>query len=397
MRRSQAVLTLLAVLAVAAAIPAAASAKIPKGPAGDAFYTPPSKLPGKRHGDLIWARKLTGGDVLSGARLNELVLYRSISSAGRPIAVSGTVSLPKGRPPKGGWPVITYAHGTTGIADACAPSRDTGALPLHSYNSYTFPLFERWLKRGYAVVRTDYQGLGTPGEHGYLIGVDEGRSTLDIVRAARGLDRRLSKRVVITGHSQGGHSALWAGALAPKWTPDLDVRGTVAYAPAAKLDDQVALIKALTQPSGLSGEIALILRGIDIAKPSLDIESILNDRPRELYPDTLTKCLSELGQSDSYGGIAPADIFRDGADLSAELAEIDKNDPEHLKIPARLLIEQGEADATVFKPVTDALVKDYKKNGTKVTYRTYKGVTHGGVVDAAAAHSTKFIAGLLRR
>src|SRR3954453_18317492 len=179
MRRFHAVLTLLAVLALAAAIPAAASAKIRKGPAGDAFYTPPSKLPGKRHGDLIWARKLTGADALSGARLNELVLYRSISSAGKPIAVSGTVSLPKGKPPKGGWPVISYAHGTTGIADACAPTRDTGKATVTPLNLYIDPLLERWLKAGYAVVRTDYEGLGTPGAHPYLVGTSEGRSVLD--------------------------------------------------------------------------------------------------------------------------------------------------------------------------------------------------------------------------
>lgn len=396
MRRFHGTLTLLALVALAAAIPATAAAKVRKGPSGNAFYTPPSELPGKRHGDLIWARKLTGADRLAGARANTLVLYRSVGSDGKAIAVSGTVSLPKGKPPKGGWPVVTYAHGTTGIADVCAPSRDTGALPLHAYNSYAFPLFERWLKHGYAVVRTDYQGLGTPGDHGYLVGVDEGRSTLDIVRAARRLDPRVGRRVAITGHSQGGHSALWAGAIARKWTPDLDVRGTVAYAPASKLDDQVPLLKSLKEPSGLSGEISLILRGADIASPSLDIEGILDDRARSLYPDTLTQCLSELGGSNSFGGIAPADFFPDGADLAPALAVIDANDPEHLKIPGKLLVEQGEADSTVFKPITDALVDDLRKNGAKVRYSTYEGVSHGGVVDAAAAHSTKFIAKLLR-
>src|SRR5947208_1260634 len=83
---------------------------------------------------------------------------------------------------------------------------------------------------GYAVVRTDYQGLGTPGIHQYLVGTAEGRSTLDIVRAARKLDSRVSGRTAIAGHSQGGHAALWGAALAPKWTPELNLRGTVAFA-----------------------------------------------------------------------------------------------------------------------------------------------------------------------
>ena len=63
--------------------------------------------------------------------------------------------------------------------------------PAHGYINYAYPLLQRWLKAGYAVVRTDYEGLGTPGAHPYLIGASEGRAMLDMVRAARKLDRRL--------------------------------------------------------------------------------------------------------------------------------------------------------------------------------------------------------------
>ena len=75
-----------------------------------------------------------------------------------------------------------------------------------------YPLLQRWLKAGYAVVRTDYEGLGTPGVHQYLVGKSEGRSVLDAVRAARALEPRCRKRFVIAGHSQGGHAALFAAA-----------------------------------------------------------------------------------------------------------------------------------------------------------------------------------------
>src|SRR4051794_15879823 len=123
MRQLSALLALLALLLVAAVSPAAA--KVKTGPAGNAFYTPPSPLPGKAHGDAIWARKLSGEAALKSAGSNWLVLYRSMGSDGKPIAVSGTVSVPKGKAPKKGWPVISYDHGTTGIADQCAPSRDS--------------------------------------------------------------------------------------------------------------------------------------------------------------------------------------------------------------------------------------------------------------------------------
>src|SRR3954471_4432913 len=280
-------LVLLTVLAALAA--PGAQAKTRTGPAGEAFYTPPAPLPGAAHGDLIWARRLTGAAVAPGASSTTLVLYRSTGVDGKATAVSGIVQLPKGKAPKKGWPVITYAHGTTGIADQCAPSRDVAGTPVHPYNAYILPLVARWLKAGYAVVRTDYEGLGTPGTHPYLIGMSEARSTLDIVRAARELDPRISKDMIISGHSQGGHAALWAAGQA-SWTPELRLRGTVAFAPASHLEDQIPITTVLTTPGGgLSGLVATIARGLDTFSPQAHFTDVFSDPAAALYPQTLTQ------------------------------------------------------------------------------------------------------------
>src|SRR3954467_14459852 len=220
MSRASLALT-LAAAALAATGAAPAAAKVRTGPGGDAFYTPPSPLPKGTHGTAIWTRAVTNTAKLTSARTNRLLLYRSTGVDGRPIAVSGTVSIPKGKTPKGGWPGVTWGHGPTGIADECAPSRDTATNPAHPFNSYIYPLLETWLKRGYAVVRTDYEGLGPPGDHPFLIGDSEGYDMLDLVRAARKIEPKLlSKKVVIAGHSQGGQAALFATALAPTWAPE---------------------------------------------------------------------------------------------------------------------------------------------------------------------------------
>ena len=185
--------------------------------------------------------------MLKSAASNRLLLYGSTSTNGDRTAVSGTVAVPKGKAPKGGWPVVTWGHGTVGIADACAPS--IAGMPAQ----YDSKLLNSWLKAGYAVVRTDYEGLGIPDvTHPYLIGVSEGRGMLDMVRAARELDPKIGKDVVIAGHSQGGHAALWAASLAKKWTPDLKLRGTLALAPASHLGEQASLLAALTTPSPLT-------------------------------------------------------------------------------------------------------------------------------------------------
>jgi pimeloyl-ACP methyl ester carboxylesterase len=286
--------------------------------------------------------------------------------------------------------VITWAHGTTGIADTCAPTRlDAAAQPA---------LLETWLKRGYAVLRTDYQGLGTTDVHPYLNGTAEGRSVLDIVRAARKLDKRIGSKVIIAGHSQGGHAALWAAALAPKYTPELNVRGTVAFAPANHVGEQFSLARSLNSPGGgTTGLGSLIIRGADVADPALGIGTLLSPQAMALYPQTLTDCLDKLDQSTSWGGLAPSQIFRPDADLNPLLAFLNKDvDPEGLTIKTPVRVEQGVSDTTVFKIFTDQLVSDYTQRHVPVTYKTYDGIDHTHVVTGKpAADATKWIRGRL--
>jgi pimeloyl-ACP methyl ester carboxylesterase len=373
------------------AVPASAAPK--QGPGGAAFYKPPKHLKGK-HGGLIWVRKqTTGNDRLKGAR-NELLLYRSKDLSGKVTAVSGSVSIPKGKAPKGGWPIITYAHGTTGAADACAPTKGYNKDNL---NRYAFPLLQRWIKAGYAVVRTDYDGLGTPGVHQYLVGASEGRSVLDAVRAARAFDGKLSKRYVIAGHSQGGHAALFAAAAAPKYLPELKLRGTVAFAPASHLKTQFQLTTGIAAPGGgLGAIVALGLRAIDSADSSLGVPNLLTPNALALYPQTRTACYDALSEANSFGGLPLNDILKQGVDLTALLNAIGESDPEHLRMKTPVRIEQGTADQTVLPGFTQQLVDEYKQNGVSVVYKTYDGVSHGGVVDAAAKDSTSYIKSRLK-
>jgi pimeloyl-ACP methyl ester carboxylesterase len=345
---------------------------------------------------VIRQKPLHGAAALPGAR-NILVLYRSIGVRGKPVAVSGIVTVPKGKAPKGGWPIITWAHGTTGIADQCAPSTDGGRRdPIHGINTYVAPVMEGWLKAGYAIARTDYEGLGTPGAHPYLIGTSEGRSVLDIARAARVIDPRISDRVIIAGHSQGGHAALWAAAIAPKYTPDLIVKGTVAYAPASQLGEQTNLLNVLTAPNPLSALVATILRGVQVGYPMINAGATLSPRAAALYPLTLTQCLGQLSSASEFGGIAPADLAKPYADLSPITAALDKNDPSRRKIPTAVLVEQGLADTTVFPAITASTVMKLKALGDKVIEHTYAGVDHGGIVPAARTDAAAWIAKRLK-
>lgn len=187
----------------------------PAAPKGDGFYAPPEPIPGKP-GDVIWATEI---DPLENGRVFK-VLYRSANLRGEAIAVSGWIAIPARARPKDGYRVVSFAHGTTGMADECAPT-------VSSTPTETVPLLEQFLKRGYLVAATDYEGLGTPGWHPYVIGTSEAHSVLDAARAAREFAAGGSD-VILFGHSQGGHAVIFANELAQSYAPDLNVLGTIA-------------------------------------------------------------------------------------------------------------------------------------------------------------------------
>src|SRR5215204_5871948 len=366
----------------------AAEAKVSKGPPGLAFYEPPKPLP-RQHGTLIWARKAGGRVPLENARYTKLVLYSSKTPQGKTVAVSGSVAVPRGKPPKGGWPVISWAHGTTGVADVCAPTRDFAGTPNPTGGGYISPELNAWLAAGYAVLRTDYQGLGTPGKHPYLVGKAEGRGVIDIVQAARELDGRIGKRYLIAGHSQGGHAALFAAGEARKYLPKLRLRGTVAFAPASHLLEQASLLALVTSPSPISALAVLILDGASTQSRQIEVNRVLSDRALALYPLLRTECIGQLLAPSEYGGLAPSELQRPGADLSALNPVLAAMNPR-VRSRAPIQIEQGESDTIVLKQYTDQLRDELLAAGNQLIYKTYPGIDHVGVVTAGEADALAF-------
>ena len=187
-----------------------------------AFYVWDQEVP-STPGKLLRQEPVPDHLVLTNAEKGLRVLYTATNGIDgkTTVAVSGAIYFPKGPVPAGGWPVVAWAHGTTGVADVCAPSwmprgkRDTDYL-------------NAWLAQGYAVVASDYQGLGTPGGHPWLSVRPEGWSVLDSVRSALTAFPELENAVVIVGQSQGSHAALSAAGLAMTYAPTLRIKGTVA-------------------------------------------------------------------------------------------------------------------------------------------------------------------------
>ncbi|HET8756338.1 MAG TPA: hypothetical protein VFM58_10025 [Solirubrobacteraceae bacterium] len=123
---------------------------------------------------------------------------------------------------------------------------------------------------------------------------------------------------------------------------------------------------------------------------------LLTPQAAQLYPQTRTRCYDRLSRPDSFGGLPLDQFIKPGENLQPALAVVGENDPEHLRMRTPVRIEQGTADGTVFEAITKQLADEYASNGVKVDYLTYDGVSHGGVVTAAAADATKWIRKRLR-
>ena len=381
-------LLILTVSATAMLLPGAslAQASALKAPLGDAFYTATAKqIKAGKPGSVIWSREVkktaNGRVALPSASKTILVLYRSLDPKGNPIAVSGTIDLPKGKEPKGGFKSISWAHGTTGAADICAPSRNAAGNPADGYIAYATASYDGWLKAGHAVLRTDYEGLGTPGPHRYLVGASEGRGVVDIVLAARELYPALSKDYLIGGHSQGGHGGLFAGSLAPKLAPKLNLKGVFVYAPASHLWEQGQAIGSLGAGfEGLSG-VAIMIMYSAAREAGVEPSTLVTAEIAAKLGLIEEACSAQLAQA--LGTVQPKDLLKPGVTTASIDAALKAMNP-NVKIKAPVLILQGLGDSTVFPAFTQALVNELKTSGGKVTYNTFAGLSHSGVVTDAA-------------
>ena len=290
MRRPLYICALSCALLVASAPLATAKPTRPvEGPEGPAFYAVPKKANPKKHGTLIRYRttSISLGTTTENKAWN--LIYRSRGAQDGPDAVAGTAfvpSVPWDGP--GARPIVSFAVGTQGLGESCAPSRQFDAG-----TEYENANISAALDQGWAVLVTDYEGYLNGQTPTYSAGRSQGHAVLDIVRAARklpgaGLSRRA--KVALWGYSQGGQSAAWAGEQESAYTPEAKVQGVVAGGVPA---DLLAVAKGL---DGNVGEGLLLAAniGIDQAYPKeFKLDSLLNDTGRAAAEAIKGQCVAE--------------------------------------------------------------------------------------------------------
>src|SRR5579862_512473 len=354
------------------------------------FYVWDKTVPGVP-GKLLRQEPLASELMLVNASKGLRVLYTSTDGLDNktPIAVSGAIYFPKSAAPASGWPVIAWAHGTTGIADTCAPSW----LPRSSRDS---DYLNAWLAQGYAIVATDYQGLGTPGGHPYLTVRPEAYSVLDSVRAALKSFPELSNSVVIVGQSQGAHAAVSASLLSTEYAPDVHLKGTVATGVPGGTPPFGPVTKApqIAVPPRVGGDFPalnlLSLLADHIINSSLNPSDYLADVARPAFEVARTACMEDLRKAAKQGGLTVENEFnksRDAAGLkTAPFKQYPSRGFEH-----PVFIGTGLADMSVFPEGQYNLVIATCYAGSSVEAHYYPGKDHSGTLNTSLVDSVPFV------
>ncbi|MFT8481655.1 MAG: lipase family protein [Gluconobacter cerinus] len=302
------------------------------------------------------------------------------------VPVTAEVIVPAGEAPAGGWPIVAWAHGTVGNDDSCAPS-------LNPYSERNTHYLSEWMKRGFAIVATDYQGLGTPGVHPYLNTRAEAYSVLDSVRAALKSVPGLQNKVMIVGQSQGGGAAFASAAFAPTYAPDINVRGTVATGiPYVTPEILSGLLQEAGKSSGYSPLVAYtLLIGSSYAglHPAFRPEDAFTSKAMPAFKAAAESCLTGLSDTAEKDGLTLANALQPTFVKAMTPAFKTMTYPT-LKLAQPLFVGTGTADQDVPPQLQEGLVKAACAAGSTVQAHLYKGLDHSQTVNASLPDSAAF-------
>ncbi len=368
-----------------------AMASIPIAPpAVTPFYDAPETIPSEPGTLIRWE---TIENPRGDAHLYRM-LYTSTDANDDPIAVSGVLAIPAGPAPRDGFPLVASAHGMVGAARGCAPS--LALFEELDGQSFWSMQLAPYLDAGYAVVLPDYQGAGAAGPASNIAGTVEAHDVLDAIRAARAFpDTAISHETFLWGHSQGGHAALFANATAAAYAPDITVSATAVLAPAIDLRGIFETVFASDIPVASSVLPLIVARAWTETYPELALSDILTEQGIDVVQTAVDHfCIPWVGLPSLI--YTPKTLFHPDA-LTTWSQTIDENTPGDQPLQPPLFIGHGDADENI--PITGSrhYVQRLCAAGNSVTFETYPGVSHFGVVEAANQDVLDFFAAVRSR
>lgn len=357
------------ILALAMLTPAADAAI--EGPFGMDFYDVPA-IPTSQNGDLIWYRSANidlGDNSVIAKAYN--VMYRSTDSLGARNAVTGTVILPTAEwTGAGDRPTLSYAVGTHGLEQGCAPS-----MQMQAGTDYEARNIREALAKGYAVLVTDYEGYTNGATPTYLAGQSQAHAALDIFRAASqipgaGIDANAP--AAVWGFSQGGQTAAWAAQMADDYAGDLNLVGVASGGTPANFPVVADYLNGSTGASFLLGGII----GLSEQYPAdIPVNDLASADGKVAIADYKTKCTFEflfdyMNESLSSYTVGNKDL-NELLQIPSVNQRITEQNLGNKGADVPVLLYHGTADEFIPIEQSVALKGDYCRRFNKVTYDVY--------------------------
>lgn len=344
------------------------------------FYATASNFSNAQPGDVL---KLEQANVSTLSVPPSLAAYKlqyvSVGLDGEKVPTTAFVTLPftagQGRKSR----LVAFAHGTIATVAGCAPSS--------SYNYYDYYTWQMLSIAGYAVVGTDYAGLGNNNtSHKYLNPVLNGEDAYwSVIAARRAFPDAFTRRWASMGHSQGG-GTVWGLSENEKvaGTESGEYIGGVAIAPSPRIYDLSVNSPITTKVSSFLPLIADAVRAVNPPSTKIDFMSDAALERAKLI-DILQLCLHGAGALNAdlpLGGLRSLAVLQDSKQLrdfqdiyGAALGKKGFKD---------LLVLQGTADKTVNYNVTQMAYHTACKAGNPVRLSLYPGLGHRPVLTAGA-------------
>ena len=335
--------------------------------------------------------------------------YTMPSVTGSATVARALLFQPFGSTPVNGLPLIVWAHGTTGIANACAPSS--------SFDDFGNAIaVNALLAAGYAVLAPDYEGYGTPTIHPYYQRASHANAVLAAVAAAHLVDGVfLTDTWAVVGHSQGGHVAL--STARAEQNPSYPLQAVAALAPGTDLralSDRafeavdLALAQGETEEAAeriyfLNVYGAYVAHAVQLVDPAFDpasmfgntVSEFIDEAVDEIFCGTYADTVFDTLRAHLLGGGTVLDFaglkrdWYNAPQLPLRLAAEELGDEAQT---SPLLVVQGDADRQVPIEATTAFVNLQQSLGTDVTYQVVTGGRHGSVAREEIALTIDWLA-----
>ena len=332
-------------------------------------------------GTLVRAEPATDFSLPSGVTATR-ILYHTRTANDEDALASGVVLVPYGPAPKDGWPLLAWSHGTSGVATNCAPS-------LMKSLFYNWEGLYEYVMLGYAVVATDYAGLGTKGRHAYLDMLSNGTDVIYSVPAAHAAVPGLSQHWLVIGHSQGGLSTLGVSQLESR-IKDSNFLGTVTLAGASDLEDALDSVSKVNLPV-LNGLVAFWIYGVKTVYPEFEPKSVLTEKALAIFETSVEDGCSAA--SGAFAELPTREMLRPDWRSNEYIQKfLQRNRPGSQPTFGPLLLVGGGEDVLFTEPAGQKVFERICAAGGHVERRIYPRLGHDPVVYGSLKDQMDWIA-----